>query len=157
MLGYRTLVFAERYLTADEYDTVEEMYLDAISKKDRKGELKKLAEHLEQDLTLLGCTVVEDSLQEGVKYTISKCLEADIKVWMITGDKLETAENIGSMAGILREGMRILYIDDYDRDTDFLNIGHKILPELQTALDDGVKSGLIIDMRSIGKKIFSKS
>jgi phospholipid-translocating ATPase len=45
---------------------------------------------------------------------ISKCLEIGIKVWMITGDKLETAENIGLMAGILNPEMEIFYIDEMD-------------------------------------------
>ena len=70
---------------------------------------------------------------------------------MITGDKLETAENIGAMAGILNPEMKIEYIDDLDKGKDFLQIGYKILPELQTGQDDGLKTGLIIDMRSIGK------
>jgi phospholipid-transporting ATPase len=60
------LVFAERYISPEEFEAVENMNQEAIQHKDRKLRLKKMAKYLEQDLTLLGCTVVEDSLQEGV-------------------------------------------------------------------------------------------
>lgn len=149
LLGYRTLVFAERYLNNEQMNIVEEKYQKAIQSTNRKEEMEKLANFLERDLTLLGCTIVEDSLQDGVKDIIGKALEADIKVWMITGDKLETAQNIGSMAGILNEEMKILYIDDLDYGTDILETCYKVYAGLQTAKDDGIKSGLIIDMRAI--------
>lgn len=50
---------------------------------------------MERDLLLIGCTAVEDKLQDKVPEVIANLIEANIKVWMLTGDKLETAENIG--------------------------------------------------------------
>lgn len=67
--------------------------------------MSEFAEKIESNLVLLGMTAVEDSLQKNVKETIQRLLQADIKVWMITGDKLETAENIGLMAGIVNHDM----------------------------------------------------
>ena len=130
------------------------MYQEAIQHKDRKDKLQKIAVYLEQDLTLLGCTVIEDSLQKGVNKMISKCLEIGIKVWMITGDKLETAENIGLMAGILNPEMEIFYIDEMDISQDFLSTGYKIVPQLKIAESNGKKTGIIIDMRALGKIIY---
>jgi P-type E1-E2 ATPase len=48
-----------------------------------------------QNLTLLGATAIEDKLQEGVPETIANLAKADIKIWVLTGDKQETAINIG--------------------------------------------------------------
>ena len=59
-----------------------------------------MAERVEKDLVLLGCTAIEDNLQEKVQESIQKFLEANIKVWMITGDKFETADNIAACAGL---------------------------------------------------------
>jgi P-type E1-E2 ATPase len=56
--------------------------------------LEKLIDFIERDLYLLGATAVEDRLQDDVPKTIEKLLKANIKVWMLTGDKLDTAENI---------------------------------------------------------------
>jgi P-type E1-E2 ATPase len=53
-----------------------------------------LIDFIERDLYLLGATAVEDRLQDDVPKTIEKLLKANIKVWMLTGDKLDTAENI---------------------------------------------------------------
>lgn len=115
LIGYRTLVFATRYFTKEEYDELEAKYNKAMNSGDRDAGLKKLANEVEKDLTLLGATAVEDSLQLKVKDAVSRLLEADIKVWMITGDKLETAENIGLMAGIVNHDMQIFYISNVDK------------------------------------------
>lgn len=58
---------------------------------------------MEDHLTVLGATGIEDRLQEGVPETIARLQQAGIKVMMITGDKLETAENIGYLAQLIRE------------------------------------------------------
>ena len=56
---------------------------------------------MERNLILLGATVIEDRLQDLVPETLSKLLQADIKVFMLTGDKLETAENIGKSCNLV--------------------------------------------------------
>lgn len=99
-VGLRTLVFAMKILTADQYAEIEQEYSEAIKSTNRKAKLKTLAEKVETDLFLLGCTAIEDNLQEKVPESIKKFLEANIKVWMITGDKFETAENIAACAGL---------------------------------------------------------
>lgn len=58
--------------------------------------LDSIYSSLERNLLLLGATAVEDRLQTGVKETIQDLRRADIKVWMLTGDKFETAENIAA-------------------------------------------------------------
>jgi phospholipid-translocating ATPase len=58
---------------------------------DRESRIEKVSEELERDLRLLGATAIEDRLQDGVPETIADLKRAGIKVWVATGDKLETA------------------------------------------------------------------
>lgn len=53
-----------------------------------------MAELIEKELTLIGCTAIEDKLQEGVPACIETLSHAGIKIWVLTGDKMETAINI---------------------------------------------------------------
>ena len=118
---------------------------------DRQKKLNEIALSLEEDLTLLGCTAIEDSLQDGVIDMVRKCLEVGIKVWMITGDKLETAENIGSMAGIIDPQMNISYIDEQVTNESFKETSSRILQEIRASKEKKLRTGLIIDMRALGK------
>ena len=61
-------------------------------------------------MTLLGCTGIEDSLQDEVKETICSMKEANIVVWVLTGDKVETAINIGYSCNLLHEGITEVYV-----------------------------------------------
>jgi len=69
------------------------------------------ADHLERDYELLGITGVEDMLQDNVKTCISDFMDANIKVWMLTGDKGATAQNIGMSCGILDDSMQAYKVD----------------------------------------------
>nr|CAI5828685.1 unnamed protein product [Callosobruchus analis] len=61
----------------------------------------KAANLIERKLKLIGATAIEDKLQDGVPETIAALLEADINVWVLTGDKQETAINIGYSCRLL--------------------------------------------------------
>ena len=54
----------------------------------------RLYDKMEQNLKYIGCTAIEDKLQEGVPQTIKTLREARINIWMLTGDKMETAIEI---------------------------------------------------------------
>ena len=72
---------------------------------------------VERDFKLLGATAVEDRLQDGVPETITSLREAGIQVWVLTGDKEETAVNISYSAGHFKQGMtelRLTRIKDAD-------------------------------------------
>ena len=60
---------------------------------------------LEVDLTIIGVTAVEDRLQDDVPFTIKALQKAGMHIWMLTGDKLETAENIGKTCNLIQDGM----------------------------------------------------
>lgn len=75
-----------------------------ISLDNREDKIEAVSDEIEHDLSLLGATAIEDRLQDGVPETIADLKEADIKIWVLTGDKLETA--IGtSIIGLVRTGV----------------------------------------------------
>nr|XP_020479880.1 phospholipid-transporting ATPase IC-like [Monopterus albus] len=75
---------------------------------DRDTLLEKLYDQMEQELQLLGVTAIEDRLQEGVPETIALLQQAGIKLWVLTGDKKETAVNIGYSCKLLDPDTRLL-------------------------------------------------
>jgi P-type E1-E2 ATPase len=67
-----------------------------------------MEEILEREFELIGATAIEDQLQDNVKGTIEAIRRAGVKVWMLTGDKKETAINIGISCGLVSPDMAVL-------------------------------------------------
>ncbi|KAJ7943239.1 Phospholipid-transporting ATPase [Quillaja saponaria] len=111
--GLRTLVLAYRKLDEEEYKDFNEKFSEAKNSVsvDRETLIDKISEKIERDLILLGATAVEDKLQNGVPECIDKLAQAGIKIWVLTGDKMETAINIGFACSLLRQGMRQIIIN----------------------------------------------
>ncbi|KAG0584958.1 hypothetical protein M758_3G246700 [Ceratodon purpureus] len=104
--GLRTLCLAYRHLTADVYEGWNEKFIQAKSAlRDREKKIDEVAELIEKELVLLGCTAIEDKLQEGVPNCIETLSRAGIKIWMLTGDKLETAINIAYACSLVSNDM----------------------------------------------------
>ena len=72
---------------------------------DREAKLAQVNGKLEHNLELIGSTAIEDKLQDEVADTISFMKNAGIKVWVLTGDKVETAMNIGYSTALLDDTM----------------------------------------------------
>ncbi|XP_076448860.1 putative phospholipid-transporting ATPase IIB isoform X2 [Babylonia areolata] len=90
--GLRTLVVAKKVLTEEQYQDFESRYHQAkLSLQERSARVQSVVESLERDMELLCLTGVEDRLQDNVRPTLELLRNAGIKVWMLTGDKLETA------------------------------------------------------------------
>lgn len=107
--GLRTLCVAERVLGEEEYRVWNETHdLAAQALKDREQKLEEVANVIEQELMLLGGTAIEDRLQDGVPATISLLADAGIKLWVLTGDKVETAINIGFSCNLLSNDMELI-------------------------------------------------
>ena len=77
----------------------------------------QLEEEIEQDLVLLGGIAIEDRLQHGVPQSISILSEAGIKLWVLTGDRVETAINIGFSCNLLENDMKLLVVRPESNDT----------------------------------------
>lgn len=69
-----------------------------------------------KDLLLVGASAIEDKLQDGVPETISMLTKADIKIWVLTGDKQETAINIGYSCHLLNETMHLISLHEESLD-----------------------------------------
>ncbi|KAG0241368.1 hypothetical protein B0O80DRAFT_485445 [Mortierella sp. GBAus27b] len=107
-MGLRTLTLAQRVLDQATYDAWSAKYAEAgKALDDRAKKMDQVAEEIEKDLTLIGATAIEDKLQEGVPDSIAALREAGIKVWVLTGDKLETAINIGFASRLLEKDMKL--------------------------------------------------
>mmetsp|Transcript_7573 Transcript_7573/g.22355 ORF Transcript_7573/g.22355 Transcript_7573/m.22355 type:complete len:1298 (+) Transcript_7573:304-4197(+) len=107
--GLRTLVIATKVLEAGEWEAWHLKYEQAASSlDDREARIAAAAEQLEVQMELLGVTAIEDKLQEGVPEAIETLIEGGMRVWMITGDKQETAINIGISAGLVSDASRCL-------------------------------------------------
>ena len=111
--GYRTLIIGIKIIRYDEYMDWETEYNSLnkeIGSSHNIEEINDLVHLLEKDLFLLGTTALEDKLQENVHECIEEFRRANIKVWMITGDKLETAENIGISWRLLHDDADRFYL-----------------------------------------------
>lgn len=107
--GLRTLCIAQRELSEKEYrEWRAEHDLAATALENREEKLEEVADKIEQDLTLLGGTAIEDRLQDGVPDTIALLGDAGIKLWVLTGDKVETAINIGFSCNLLHNDMELI-------------------------------------------------
>lgn len=89
-------------------------YLAAATSSKKDEAMNAVAEELEVDFDLIGSTAIEDKLQEDVGDTIYDIRKAGIKVWVLTGDKVETAMNIGHACKLLEETMNMFIIDKMD-------------------------------------------
>ncbi|XP_051721085.1 phospholipid-transporting ATPase ID isoform X2 [Ctenopharyngodon idella] len=109
--GLRTLAVAYRDLSEEQWEEWSEHFRGADKATDcRDDRLAAAYEVIEQDMMLLGATAIEDKLQEGVPETIAILSLANIKVWVLTGDKQETAVNIGYSCKMLRDDMTEIFI-----------------------------------------------
>uniref|UniRef100_A0A663MNW2 Phospholipid-transporting ATPase n=1 Tax=Athene cunicularia TaxID=194338 RepID=A0A663MNW2_ATHCN len=94
MDGYRTLCVAFKELTQKEYDKIDRQLNEAkMALQDREEKMAKVFEDAEADMHLIGATAVEDRLQEQSAETIEALHAAGMKVWVLTGDKMETAKS----------------------------------------------------------------
>ncbi|KAG1054085.1 hypothetical protein G6F43_003886 [Rhizopus delemar] len=113
--GLRTLCFSMREISNEEYTTWSVIYDKAATTLvNRADELDRAAELIEKDMLLLGATAIEDKLQDGVPDTIHTLQEANIKVWVLTGDRQETAINIGYSCKLLTEDMELIVCNEED-------------------------------------------
>ncbi|XP_069324464.1 phospholipid-transporting ATPase IC isoform X2 [Eulemur rufifrons] len=109
----RTLCLCYKEIEEKEFaEWNKKLMAASVASSNRDEALDKVYEEIEKDLILLGATAIEDKLQDGVPETISKLAKADIKIWVLTGDKKETAENIGFACELLTEDTTICYGED---------------------------------------------
>uniref|UniRef100_A0AAQ4PXC8 Phospholipid-transporting ATPase n=1 Tax=Gasterosteus aculeatus aculeatus TaxID=481459 RepID=A0AAQ4PXC8_GASAC len=147
--GLRTLCFAYVDLEEDAYqEWLKEYNRVSTVLKDRAQKLEECYELLEKNLLLLGATAIEDRLQAGVPETIATLMKADIKIWVLTGDKQETAINIGYSCRLVTHGMSLIIVNE-----DSLDATRASLTAHCSSLGDSLRKenelALIIDGQTL--------
>ena len=106
------MILAQREIPEDEYQAWNKLYTDAqLSMFDRQAKMDAESEKIEVNFKMVGSTAIEDKLQEEVAEVIEHIKEAKVKLWVLTGDKIETAINIGFSCKLLDQEMEIFIID----------------------------------------------
>lgn len=151
--GLRTLCLAVRDIPETEYIEWKKVYDAAATTLDNRSErLDKAAELIEKDLFLIGATAIEDKLQDEVPETIHTLQEAGIKIWVLTGDRQETAINIGMSCRLLGEDMNLLVVNEETKEDTRKNLIEKVnaLQEHDLTEQERDTLALVIDGKSLG-------
>ncbi|KAJ3719928.1 phospholipid-translocating ATPase [Lentinula raphanica] len=148
--GLRTLTLAYRIIPEEEYEAWSERYHDAtVALDNREEKIDAVSDELEQNVRLLGATAIEDKLQHGVPETIADLKKAGIKIWVATGDKLETAIAIGHSTNLIGSDSNIVVIRGGHDDTpsvyqQMVGAVQEFFPDSQILDDNGaVTPGVI--------------
>jgi phospholipid-translocating ATPase len=113
--GLRTLMLAYKVLSRDEYDEWNNKYENVKKSPSYKEEdILKLYDEIERDFNVLGSTAIEDQLQDNVNDVIDSFVSIGIKIWMLTGDKYETAKNIAFSCKLFQHNMSIFEVGEYE-------------------------------------------
>ena len=150
--GLRTLCYGLKCIPINDYIKWEKKYSEvkykSIGNKESSGALDTLVAEMESNIFLLGVSALEDKLQDEVESDIKKFIEAGINFWMITGDKMDTAESIGYSCGIFSEDSEVYKI----KNTTNVNEVIERMKEISNKIDETDKQ-----LNNIKEQIYKKS
>ena len=153
--GLRTLMVAYRKINEDDYRSwTKQLQKDELNMKNKQKLIDRLYDIIEKNLTLLGGTAVEDKLQDNVPETIKELRTAGIKIWVLTGDKLDTATNIGNSCNLISNEQKTFVLkihsdEERDKKEPFLEIG-KFFSEFQDYIN------ILLKKYDLNEKNFTK-
>ena len=157
--GLRTLLYGYRFMEEDEYKSWKKLYLDAqTSLNNRQEMIERIGNLVELNLELAGATAIEDKLQDGVPESIEKLRRAKIKLWMLTGDKRETAINIGHSCHLIKDYSSITILDHESGDVEqriaaaFIDINRGQVAHSVVVIDGQTLA--LIEVNDTVKKLF---
>uniref|UniRef100_A0A3P9K8P8 Phospholipid-transporting ATPase n=1 Tax=Oryzias latipes TaxID=8090 RepID=A0A3P9K8P8_ORYLA len=146
--GLRTLVVACRHFSPEEYMDVDKRLTAArTALQQREERLQEAFDFIERDLQLLGATAVEDKLQDKVQETIEALRLAGIKVWVLTGDKHETAVSVSLSCGHFHRTMNILELLQQRSDNECAEQLRRLARRIKE--DHVIQHGLVVDGASL--------
>ncbi|XP_016062725.1 PREDICTED: phospholipid-transporting ATPase IG isoform X7 [Miniopterus natalensis] len=137
MDGYRTLCVAFKEIAPDDYERIDRQLMEAkMALQDREEKLGKVFDDIETNMNLIGATAVEDKLQDQAAETIEALHAAGLKVWVLTGDKMETAKSTCYACRLFQTSTELLElttktIEESERKEDRL---HELLIEYRKKL-----------------------
>lgn len=147
--GLRTLVYAIKKMSSEEYENWAVRYNEATTSiENRQQKIDEVADEIERGLTLIGATAIEDKLQAGVPETLENLRKANIKLWVLTGDKRETAINIGYSSNLIKSDsvLHVLSWKDVSSELEFRRQLEKI-----DSLDPKRHNVLVLDGETLSK------
>jgi phospholipid-translocating ATPase len=145
--GLRTLLYGHRFMTEQEYNYWRKIYNEATtSLVNRQEKIEQAGDLIEVDLEISGATAIEDRLQEGVPDAIDKLRRANIKLWMLTGDKRETAVNIGHSCRLIKDYSKVITLDYNDLELQQTMASAR----LALSLESVAHSVVVIDGATLG-------
>lgn len=148
-LGLRTLAIARRLISEEEYqDFLVELAQANSSLENRKQLSEECYAKIESNLDLLGATAVEDALQDDVADTLVSLQAAGIKIWVLTGDKVETALNIALSCGHIPPDAKKYFIMECKNREEMLL--HLNALDREIIFGIGQECALLIDGKSLG-------
>lgn len=155
--GLRVLLMGYKEISEEEYCEWNGRF-QRMRKENQ--DLTEVYDELETSLYFLGSTAIEDKLQEGVPEAIFTLLSCNIKIWVLTGDKQDTAEEIGKSCNLITESMHILYFCDNKEDYDVYHEIYNIFTELDIKVNKDENNKLLdsedIIIEEISHKIKKK-
>ena len=152
--GLRTLMIAYKEIPEDYYQKWNEEYKKIKTNVNHTEEdLYKLYNEMEKNFKLIGSTAIEDELQDNVGEIINDIMITGIRVWMLTGDKLDTAKNIAISCKLFKEDMKIMEIKEHAT-VEGLKSQLKVMLNDNVFKDDLINVGLLIGGEEL-EKIFA--
>ncbi|XP_050743358.1 probable phospholipid-transporting ATPase IA isoform X5 [Drosophila biarmipes] len=143
--GLRTLCLAVADIRPDVYQEWSQTFDKAsVALQNRESKLEDAANLIENNLRLLGATAIEDRLQDGVPETIAALLDAGIYIWVLTGDKQETAINIGYSCRLISHSMDIIILNEESLDAT-RDVIHRHYGDFKSSSAKDVNVALVID------------
>ena len=128
--GYRSLLIAYKIILEDEYNKWNLELKNSEMNLAKKAKLiDKLYDEMEQNLILIGATIVEDKLQDEVPETIKDLRMAGIKIWVLTGDKIDTAENISLSCNLITPKQKLFKVYVSEGETE--RSKYDVTPEIR--------------------------
>ena len=151
--GLRTLMIAYKEITEEYYKQWSEKYLEVKTNVNHKEEdINKLYDEMETNFRLIGATAIEDELQDNVDKIINDMMLTGMRVWMLTGDKLDTAKNIAISCKLFKDDMKILEIKEHSTSEELrTDLSRKL--NITNFDDDNQDVGLLIGGEEL-EKIF---
>uniref|UniRef100_A0A7S2QSA1 Phospholipid-transporting ATPase n=1 Tax=Norrisiella sphaerica TaxID=552664 RepID=A0A7S2QSA1_9EUKA len=133
LVGQLNLSDKEYKSWSTRYQQASESFADATGNRSQK--MAKIAAEVEKDLKVLGVTAIEDKLQDGVPLTLKLLKKAGIKIWVLTGDKQNTAVNIGKSCGLIGWSYKLCYIRETEKSACLEQMS-ALLDNLENSGDD---------------------
>jgi phospholipid-transporting ATPase len=141
--GLRTLLVAKRVLRPELYAEWSKQFNAACCALEaREAKIEAASDAIERELHILGATAIEDKLQDGCAETIAILREAEVKIWMLTGDKQETAINIAKSCNLVTSGMEILILNSSSKEAAASRLDELVLALPSKRVDLTRKSSL---------------